>query len=86
MTFEPPKLQGEISCACTCAPSDGDSTVETTMPAQLTVLGYILGSVWPPNSLFNKFRRLCHRNEAHYSGLAGYHGRPKHWMVQCNPQ
>ena len=67
MTFELPKLQGKISCACTCTPRDGDSTVKTTMPAQLTVFGYILGDVWPPHSLFNKFRRLCHRNEAHHT-------------------
>ena len=33
---------------------------------QLT-LYTISGSVWPPDSLFNKFRRLCHRNEARYS-------------------
>ena len=43
------------------------------MLAQLTVLG----GFWPPNSLLNKFRRFCHRNEAQYPGLAGYCGKPK---------
>ena len=53
MTFEPHKLQGKIPL---CAPNEGDSTEETAMPAQLTVSG----SFWPPNSLLNKFIRLCH--------------------------
>ena len=33
--------------------------------------------VWPPDSLFNKFRRLCHRNEARCSSSSGYCGKPK---------
>ena len=34
-------------------------------------------SVWPPNSLLNKFRRLFHQNETHCSSSCGYPGKPK---------
>ena len=33
-------------------------------PGHGALLDAIPGSVWPLHSLFNKFRRLCHRNEA----------------------
>ena len=35
------------------------------------------GSIWPTDSLLDKFRRLCHRNEVCYTCPAGYRGKPK---------
>ena len=72
MTFERTKLQGKTPLF---APSNGDLTEETTMPAQHTVLG----GIWPPKSLFNKFRRFCHQNEA--SGLTGYRCKPRSFTL-----
>ena len=41
------------------------------------VLYAVPGSIWPTDSLLDKFRRLCHRNEVRYTCPTGYHGKPK---------
>ena len=41
------------------------------------VLYAVPGSIWPTDSLLDKFRRLFHRNEVHYTCPAGYCGKPK---------
>ena len=41
------------------------------------VLYAVPGSIWPTDSLLDKFRRLCHRNEVRYTCPAGYRGKPK---------
>ena len=44
---------------------------------ELLVLYTVPGSVWPTDSLLDKFRRLCDQNEVRYSCPAGYRGKPK---------
>ena len=44
---------------------------------ELLVLYAVPGSVWPTDSLLDKFRRFSHRNEARYSCPVGYRSKPK---------
>ena len=51
---------------------------------QGSLLYTIPGSVWPPGSLFNKFRRLYHRNKAR-SSSSRYLSKPKSLASEITP-
>ena len=55
---------------------EAEATAESEAWEQL-VLYAVPGSVGPTDSLLDKFRRLCHRNEFRYTCPAGYRGKPK---------
>ena len=52
---------------------------------ELLVLYAVPGSVWPTNSLLDKFRRFSHLNETHYSCPAGYRNKPKSFASSMLP-
>ena len=55
---------------------EAEATDESEAREQL-VLYAVPGSVGPTDSLLDKFRRLCHRNEVSYSCPVGYRDKPK---------
>ena len=64
------------SCYAMCNVNQALREARESRLEQLIALHYSPGSVWPFDSLFNKFRRLCYQNKACYSCPAGHHGRP----------
>ena len=61
-----------------CYMRDREATSCTATEAQEQLILYaIQSSVWPTNSLLDKFRRLCDQNEVRYICPAGYRGKPK---------
>ena len=60
-------MRAQFSSSSLVTPSYALLVASFRLAREQLALYSILGSIWPPDSLFNKFKRLSHRNEAHCS-------------------